>query len=803
MLHGDGTKYGQVISGLFLQKAQAENKSDDRFWKTDRNLYRELFSSTPNPNGIVSIWSSPLKQENLINALQYGYQYSREEILAEYGKYHLHPHVWQVPSNPSDRIEVAEDWCRKTGLGAMVYFGYWQENCAAIYDDAAADRLFAGLERYLKKHEGAVMGVHLGDECFCIYETAFIRRACSKDPKQRKRAASPAFQQALRTIREQYGYGKFGIPSSPTADNEPFNWIAMRKFILARMLKFQQKLFEITRKYRQADGRPLICQTPTGREQMHLLQPERFAQWCDIVALQSNPARMHQHAFMAKFMTDLSLGKPVSAVDHMENLYGSFGPEKTAAGLSQLARGGVTGLIRWGADHINGKRGKNSSIFCRYGHPARWNTLNDISLKFHEMPLLKFPKPDYAVLLSQDTFLSQRSNTLPDDEAFFGLVGPAAGSWFKYISDIGLMDGKVRLEDWKTVVIVKGTIMDPKIAAALENYLNNGGSIICFDPEVASFSPDGNSTRQWADRIFGVSRTAASGVVCYRIHPDLKWFPDSSFKNGLPTYGVSKYMLRPEPGTEILARFENGKAAATMKVYPQGGRAILCTLPPGFAMSENPEWIRFALSVLRQSGISVKHNIWNFNFPFEPEKRPVFDSVCLTGNHFYWWRNQPVKEPNVQLKNAFYTLSSAPDHLKGSSPSLKFAFENGNLTNRLSAFEAGDLYNRRNAQLVKSGKLKLSQFADTWSDPDSLKIRFQFPKKVNIRRIRLFYQGSLPPFVVKTAVGTVKNPERTTDQVMCQEVSLSGGSTDFLEIIFGRNTKPGKLTLSEIEIWGE
>ena len=60
-------------------------------------------------------------------------------------------------------------------------------------------------------------------------------------------------------------------------------------------------------------------------------------------------------------------------------------------------------------------------------------------LVFSQMPRLRFPRPEYAVLLSQDSALSKRANSLPEDEAFFGLAGPAVGTWFQYISDIGLL----------------------------------------------------------------------------------------------------------------------------------------------------------------------------------------------------------------------------------------------------------------------------------------------------------------------------------------------------------------------------
>lgn len=800
MLLGDGKNHGQVLSGLFLKQIMQNKEPEDYFWRTDRKLYKELFSDKPNPNGIVSIWAQPLKSRNITNALQYGYKYSRKDVLDEYKKYKLNPHVWQSQPTADDRIDIVRDWCRETGLGAMVYFQYWGDSCAALYDDKVADKIFNSLEKYLEKNKGAVKGVHLGDECMSIYETAFLRRAVNPKAKDRKR---PEFQRALKRIKEEFGYGKYGAPSSMTTDDEPFNYLAMRKFIISRMLEFQERLYKITRKYTQPNGKPLVCQTATAREQMHLLYPERFSKWCDVVALQSNPARLHRHVFMAKYMTDLSLGKPVSAVDHLEHLFGSFGPEKVAACMSQLARGGVTGLIRWGYDHIGGQRGKNNTLYCGNGHLPRWNTLNDISLKFKEMPLLKFPEPSYAVLLSQDTFLTKRSNTLTEDEAFMGLVGPGAGTWFKYISDSALLDGKARLEDWKAVVIVRGSVLEPRVVAMLEKYLANGGKVICFDPEIASFAPDGTATDASRNAIFGTESVPVKGTVYYRVVPDGKQLGIKTDKNGLTTYGISKYTFNPAKDTAVIARFEDGKAAATIKRYPNGGFAVLCALTPISSMSENSAWVNFAIGLFKKFGVPVKHDIWNFHFPFEPEKRPVFDSLCLTGNNSYWWRNQPVKTANAQLADAEYTLSVAPDHLQNQKTPLKFSFKNGNLTNRLDAYETGDIYSPRNKNLVKSGKLGIHKFADTWSKARAMKIDFRFGQRVKVQKVRLFYHGVLPAFTVKTAKGTVKSAEKFTDQVLCVELDVAKGETDFLEINFADPSGNGKLILSEIEIWGE
>lgn len=795
LFHGEGKNYGQILSSLSIPSGGENNSSDDIYWKTTKRLYKELFTDKKPFQGknSVTVWHHPTHPRNVKNALQFGYQYSVYEILDEYKKYNLHPDI-RMSGNPPEVME----WCKKNGIGAMLYFAYYNHDYKAIYKPSVRQKLIAELETFLQKNDGAIMGVRMGDEVLSHYDNALIRK--NRHPAYKN---DKEFQAVLEKIKRDYGFGKFGLPSSEKSDNEPFQWLATRKYCLDVMLDLQKELFRITRKYKQPDGSPLVCKSWGGTEWMHLLQPSRFAPYVDVMNVQSNPQYPQRPAFMAKYMKDLS-GKPVWGICHPENTYGSFGSEKTAAIFSQLVRGGATGLEHWPSDWRGYMKKKGGTIFCRYGHRPRWDTTLDISKRIQTMPLLKFPKEDFAFFLSCDTVLSKRWNHMDEEENLFSLLGPAAGTWFRFISDTQLLENTAKLTDWKTVVIAKAHILDPKLAPKFKDFLEKGGTLICIDPEVYHYSPDASIKDHLAKELFGAERATLANSTNLKMQ-----VTDHSFWKGfnktvtLPVLGSAKYKLLPEKGTTVLVKFSDGSAAVTMKSYPNGGKAVLMATPVIRAFAENSAWVDLTKFVAKKLNCAVDTDIWNFNFPYTPEKKPVFANKCLTGNHFYWWRNNPVKDANAEL-NGSYTLSLLPDHLKNGKHSGTFQFKTGNLTNRIAALDAGDIAHDANIPLVKKGTLRMDQFADTWTSPDAFEVIFKFRKAVQLSELTLCWQGELPDFSVRIPdAKEIKCKGEMTDQALVKKVILPGKRAKEITILFGKRKNVGKLTLSEVELWGK
>lgn len=762
-----------------------------RFWPIEKPLYRELLSDVPNPwkGESAFIWERPIEyRRNTEFAIQYGQTYTLELILKEYEKNRLHPYA--VPD-----VSRLARWGKKSGVGVALYAPYYMEECAFLYDPEVNRKFLESVRNLLEKHHEGIWGVSFGDEVFSQSLRRFITRANQPAELQK----SPALRKAVETIRNRYGFGKYGVPKS-TSSEEPFAWIATRRWALDRMLETQKELTKICRSFRGCNGKNIAVISPDHVDWSWMQHQSRFAPWQDIVCAQcvpQNDPTRQTLAFRAKLLRDLT-EKTVWLCAHVEPYSGNYTSEETAAFLSEAVRGGATGLQLWNYDYIADQRRMGSSQFDYYGHRPRWNTVMDCLRRMREDNLLKYPEPEFAVLVSNDAAFARPMMRLAQPEAAFNLFGPGAGAWFRFLSDVQLLDGKAKLEDWKVVVIPKADILDKRLAGKFMDYVRKGGTLLCFDPAFMKHDVSGENTSGIREQIFGARTLGCATQSSVRF---LSAAPFGKLADKKLGVAGSAFCLEAVGDTEKLALFPDGKAAVTMKKYPGGGRAILCAFELQFYQNADAAWRTSAKEMLAALNIGGNLPIWNFLYPHQKEIEPRFQDHCLTGNNFYWWNNTVRTPANVQLPEAYYTYNIAPDNAKGK---LRYPLAEGNLTNRLKAPQAGDLANLRNRELVKSGKLHRGLFADTWKDTAPLEIVFHLGKQRTVKKALLFWNGTLPDFTVRGDSGreyTVRGG--TTRGVEHAEVTLPAVKTKTLTIRIPARKQGEQLLLSEAEIWGE
>ena len=761
-----------------------------RFWPIEKPLYKELLSSVPNPMRGESafIWGRPIEvPQNTEFAIQYGQRYTLDLMLGEYEKNRLHPY------SSSNFGQLAE-WGKKTGVGVAVYAPYYMDQCAFLYDPEVNRKFLAAVRKLLEKHHEGIWGVSFGDEVLSQSLRRFVTRA--NQPEELRKDA--ALRKAVETIRNQYGSGKYGVPKSLSSE-EPFAWIATRRWALDRMLETQKELTRICRSFKGCRGKDIVVISPDHVDWSWMQHQSRLAPWQDVICAQcvplNDPARQTL-AFRSKLLRDLT-EKPVWLCAHVEPYSGNYTSEETAAFLSEAVRGGATGLQIWNFDYIADQRGMGSSQFDYYGHRPRWETIMDCLRRMREDNLLKYPEPEFAILVSNDTAFAHPKMRTAQPEAAFNLFGPGAGSWFRFLSDVQLLDGKAKLADWKVVVVPKANILDRRLAPQFMDYVRGGGTLLCFDPDFMGHDVSGESAADFREELFG-ARTVSG-----KAQSSIRFSSGGLFGSaaGKPlTVTRSSHFLEVAGDTEKLALFPDGKTAVSMKKYPGGGRAILTAFELQHYQSADPAWRNAARRILAGLKISGSLPIWNFLYPHKKEAEPEFPDKCLTGNNFYWWNNTVRTPGNLRLPEAWYSYSIAPDNAGGK---LRCSFAEGNLTNRLKAPQAGDLANRRNRALVKSGKLHRGLFADTWKRTEPLEIVFHFGKRQIVKKAVFFWNGSLPDFTVRDDAGKAY-PVRggKTAGVERAEVVLPSLRTETLTVRIPERGKGEHLLLSEVEIWG-
>ncbi|MBR2440700.1 MAG: hypothetical protein IKB25_10925 [Lentisphaeria bacterium] len=794
---GMGTRTGIIYSDCFHCNELISLKLREKkqaFWPVDNKEYESLFSGEYSPfkGQSAFIWDHPVSTGMINFALQYGFEYSTELIINEYKKANLLPYVsyYGIANN----MKKLSKYAKETQNGFVLYFPYmdFQGNFACIYNPVVRKQLLDWTRNHLKNNPGIYWGVSLGDEATEHFARHLINAL--NDPRKLKK--DPYLRAAAKEIREKYGYGKYGAPSSPKA-KERFQWIAVKKYVFDKTLEIQKELFKISREFKRPNGKPLVCISADPIGGLNILQNQtREKDYCDIFTAQCLPqysAQLQTISFSAKILRDMT-GKTVWPCVHFEPYYYSHDAETTAAYLSEVARGGGSGIQIWNSDYVGKVRKMGCSEIDYYGHRPRWDTMLDIVKRFNTMPLLKYPEPDYACYLSNETVNSYWAPLFQDCEALFTLLGPSAQSWFKFICGNQLVDKETDLKKWKVIFIAKADIELPENQQKFIDFVKNGGTLICFDPNVFSYAPDGCPTGSFRELLFG-AKTVKSDEVLFS-------FTDNPYNRNITKEKIGLnpgYALKPIGNTEVLAMFMNRSAAVTMKRYPGGGKAILFASAMKNSYIPQKEWKDLIGQLLHAEGIKTGHKIWNFNFPYKKEVKPVIKGKCYTNNHFYWWLNEPVTSANIKLPGAYYTYNIAPDDTK----ELKFDFAKGRLTNRIFALTAGDLTNRKNRSAIKSGKLSIKQFADTWIDEETLKINFHFKKKVPISKIVIYYTGNLPGVSAVFPNGkTYRVRGKSVTGVEKLELNIPETVSDSVEVVIDQRILGEKITISEIEIFG-
>ncbi|MBP5640925.1 MAG: hypothetical protein J6X55_15695 [Victivallales bacterium] len=800
-----------------------------RFWTPKTPMFHELLSKDkPALAGDGPIfWYHPFDPAMILFALQYGLPWNREQFGEIFVKNRMH--VFGVYDIMADWAESATT---KPGCGAVLHGPIWVRDWAMNHSLEARKEFIATLRKSITDRPGKFWAVTLGDEIIIRLRNIYIRRA--NDQNYIKN--NPEFREMMETVKRDYGFGKYGIPTQ--AEGNPFGLVALSRYLCDVAVSMQHEVKKMLAEHEKETGEKilLLVQDPMGYTPDEYLS--RLAKDGDLMTLQNGPVH-HPHrqqiAFLTQLCRDLGSPRPVWPCVHVESYLGCYSPEETYTAISEAIRGGATGIHLFNKD-TRGLVAKSGGTFLDYyGHRPRWDATLEAATTLHGMNALDFPKPSVGLFYSSDTQFSEPAYDVIPPEMAFNLAGPGAGAYLRIMDDIQLEDGDAKLNDWKVILLPDAQIERENVSRKFMEYVEQGGVLICSDPLVFSNGIDGSDTSRLRETLFGALTIAKNHAGSIQLVEGEPLFDGLTLRN-LPLFS-SEHHLEPMDGTRIIGRFTDGAPAIVLKEYPNGGKTIL------FAVSfknieplqNHAEWHQFFRHILDKHGIPTNLPIWNFSLPL-PEKyrspKPQLpERQCLTGNHFFWFDNVPQKLGNVNLPGANYTLGIAPD----SDPSGKreFAFSAGNLTNRLTNLQLPDIFNADNRALIKAGTLHLGLFCDVWKKTDAFDIRFRFPKAVTVEQIRIVFANTLPDYQVscdggKTfttgkggkssplsdeAIGAYSANTKVTDvnSVMlgCKAdvgesvLEIPPQKTSEVILKFAARPEGERMILSEIELWGK
>ncbi len=767
-----------------------------RVWQLNDPLFEPLLSKTPpgeQKNGAIYWFHSSNAAELRVFAKEFGVRYSLDEAYKELADYKLMPIIQphaiakeplrSMAAKYHFKVLIEPEWRGAASKGAQVIGGR-----PYAFDPKSKEAYFETLRSSIEQAREYIWGVYSWDE---------MHEQVTGQPLELKLQSpdSSLVREIDEEVKKKFGYGKFGLPDT-SKESDPFCWIAYRKWVNYKLLEWQKEIYETTKKL--APEIQVVSFDPVAGHKPYEL--DAISPYVDIVTHQlypsANPNRQ-EFGFVTKLVADLT-GKPVWPCTHVENYAYSTTAEETRELMSQVMRNGGKGFHLYIPDVQGGRAPSGDTKLTKYGCPERFRAIMGIVQMASEMNEVAIPAdPDCAILYSEDHYQSftAPNHIFPNEPEYaYTFLGPVARTWFKFINDNMIANGKANLKAWKAIFLPGAKYERPGVVKALADYVKNGGVLVCGDPEAFTWAPDGSSLANLRKELLGVD--IAPGVEQNEIvfANDLPYMRLKGLK--LPA-GSPAFKLTAGSNVKVLATFGNGDPAITEHKLGKG-KVIFFASNPFFEKAVGDQaWKDFFMALVESLGIKTNRDIWRFKFPLPKDVyQPDPEGVCLTGNYIRWQHERPVDEKNA-FTNGTYSYSVPPDEV---------ADEAGEI---MIEFGKGDLTDRRLAPILNKKVLNPRNFIVTWRKTDQTAVTFDFTKPFSLKRVHLWYSDQLPSMTVEGSVDgenwslLASHPKQVpTEDVLDASLDIASNTPfRFVRLSFGERDPGEKMTLVECEIW--
>ncbi len=830
---------GSKTALLAAGEAPKQEGPGATWWRTQDPLYAELLSDSMGsfPTRIPGESAYGWPYEIMVGgshvippkrpwALRVGKPYAVGDMLAIYDTHRIHPErnvfgLERAFSNSLIGYEVAARLGRAPGAVLTTGGGLVRWTEAQI--EAVVDRVREALAKY-----GAITwGLFFGDEQTRKAEATFLLGADDNPEEWGNRRQVKVFQrqvangqipvdwmrQQAERIRETYGYRHLGLPCN-FLDEDRFEWLAFRRWLTHHQLRHQQALWDLAREHEAETGRRLFVIGNDDRSAggVNLHHPSRFGRYADILTHQvqgsSGTPWRQRAAFLTKVMADLS-GKAFWPVVHTGTHGGVKTAEEVNDHLSEVLRAGGSGLGVFTLDQA-GRMGRSAhSMTDFYGHPGRWAVTMNAVDRMRLDPRPAYPESEYAIFLSNDTAMSMPDGKIPsEDEILFNFLGPSARTWFQFISDIQLLDGKARLADWPVVFLGTTDIQRKEAAERFLDYPREGRVLVATHPEPFAYHADGTATPDFAAELFGVKVGEPKPVRHLELIRETPLLPGWQVGDRLPVFGGrAAREVELLEGGEVLAVFNDGTPAIVRMAHPGGGQALYFAFESGLQTISNEPWRRFYTSLAKGLGLTTGQDIWRLTFPMPPINAPSRlpdDPVCLTGNDFQWWENEVLTFHNAEVPGGRYRYSRLPDAPgdEGAADAAEWIpFDVGDLTDRLDFLK--DVENTATGPIDEA--------AVAWSAGEPVAVTVDLGEVRRLDRVVLVHGGDRPEVRVKVsrdgeryqAVGaSPAETARFEEDVAELSLVIESSESRYVQIEFGPLPEESPFVLAELEVWG-
>ena len=427
---------------------------------------------------------------------------------------------------------------------------------------------------------------------------------------------NPENQAALRAlnelIRQNYGYGKYGMPDLNRGMTDPddgLRHIAFCRWWNDRASAAFTRLHDILKRHApQIPFMPLVCNTVaaySGYEELPLLA--RSGEWIGVdpyptstYSLFSSERALYHTGFCTKLAHDLAA--PAKIFVYVQ-AFRYHGQSPSAANLNEW----VSQALKNGADILSFYASRNLEE-C----PEIYPQVLHLSKLVTSMKALALPeKSPVAILYNYVGNWGRFDRGQMDYYSLYSVFAEKIKGDFAFISDRQLMEDKKVPAHVKICFAPALEYVDKDVAAALENFVRDGGTLVIFDPEAFRIAPDGEPVAQRESLLGDPVTTAipAAGFIYFGAgRKPLRIFADN---------GATCRAVVPPDDAEVEAVWANGRCAAYRRQVGKG-KVIYFAVNPfanGEAALQAGNWVEYFYNFFRENGVRRGMMLWDFVLP--------------------------------------------------------------------------------------------------------------------------------------------------------------------------------------------
>jgi len=764
-----------------------------RTWVVEDPLFRELLGDEP--PGWASegamMWRHPLLAHVLRpTAVRLATEYVLEDAWEMFGDNRL------IAVGGGQPQGETKEYMERYGVQYTAYISEPRDEW--LLDPETMQDYLDRVEERLSQPHPHLFAIFAGDE----HEEQAIRKGMElmADPPE----GYDYIHEANREVMERFGGGKWGIPKGE-ADRNPYRRIAYLRWVNEKMRERARRLREVVK--RLDPEMPIISTDPVGG--VHGYEFSRQAPYYDIFTHQYLPRgqRWRQYlGFLSKVLADLTESEVWPCV-HIENYAFATTPDEALEEMSQVIRNGGHGFHLYMPDTANAGKTLGDTRVTMFGSPRRHHTVMNIVRMTTRMPRPVYPDPGRVAVFYNDDCLQAEGYHAPGrthwyrTEACYTFLGPIARSWFEFIDVGNVLDEGPLAERYDLIWVPTAKYQQPEVVDRLEQFVRDGGTLICADPTAFSTDLLGNDTGRRRVEIFGVE--VGDRVEAQTLLPTVPWWSQGALEMHAPAQA-----LKPVAPVMTMIEYDDGTPAVTARRLGQGLAIMWGTNPFQFSANEDPLWREWFTMWAEELGMQTGHDIWRFQYPQTAiwRAQPA-RGVCLTNNHVLWQEEVP-HFPNNVVTGGSYSYSIAPDAMpEAIAQGPEISFEEGNLTDRRQSI--------RDEKTEPAGyKLYVnpdSRWMVSWERTEPVSVVFDLGGVYTVNQLRLWYRDQMPEVTVEGSLdagswqplGDGSGPDALDGDVRELKVSLRHDlPVRYVRASFAERDEGRRLSLVEAELWG-